>query len=58
MMYSIVIILILDITPAELQLNKANYFYTETPFLDLDFSIKNHGIISSKHYDKRDDFYF
>ena len=32
-----------------------NYFDTEAPFLDL--SIAN-GIVSSKTYDKRDDFYF
>ena len=53
MTYSIV-----DINPAELQLNKTNYFDTETSFLDLDLSITNHGISSSKLYDKRDDFYF
>ena len=39
----------------ELQLNKANSSDTEAPFLDLDLSITN-GIISSKIYDKRDDF--
>ena len=39
----------------ELQLNKANSFNTEANFLALDLSIKN-GIVSSKIYDKRDDF--
>ena len=33
----------------ELQLNKANSFDTETPFLDLDVFIMN-GIVSSKIY--------
>ena len=43
--------------PAELQLNKANSSYTEAPFLDLNLSITN-GIVSSKIYDKLDDFNF
>ena len=43
------------IYPTELQLNKANSSDTEAPFLDL--SIKN-GIVSSRKYDKRDDFNF
>ena len=34
-----------------------NYFDTEAPLLGLDWSITN-GIVSSKIYDKRDDFYF
>ena len=38
-------------------LNKANSSDTETPFLDLNLSITN-GIVSSKIYDKRDDFNF
>ena len=38
-------------------MNKANSSDTETPFLDLDLSITN-GIVSSKIYDKRDDFNF
>ena len=42
---------------AELQLNKANSSDTEAPFLDLNLSITN-GIVSSKIYDKRDDFNF
>ena len=43
------------IYPPELQLNKANTSDTEAPFLDLHFSISN-GFVSSKIYDKRDDF--
>ena len=39
----------------ELQLNKANTSDTEAPFLDLHLSISN-GFVSSKIYDKRDDF--
>ena len=46
-----------QIYPTELQLDKANSSYTEAPFLDLDLSITN-GIVSSKIYDKRDDFNF
>ena len=38
-----------------LQLNKANSFDTESPFLDLGLSITN-DIVSSKIYDKRDSF--
>ena len=41
----------------ELQLNKAYSSDTEAPFLDLNLSITN-GIVSSKNYDKRDDFNF
>ena len=41
----------------ELQLNKANASNTEAPFLDLHLSISN-GFVSSKIYDKRDDFDF
>ena len=45
--------------PAELQLNKANTSDIEAPFLDLHvhLSISN-GFVSSKIYDKRDDFDF
>ena len=43
--------------PTELQLNKTNSSDTEAPFLDLNLSITN-GIVSSKIYDKRDDFNF
>ena len=39
------------------QLNKATSSDTEAPFLDLNLSITN-GIVSSKIYDKRDDFNF
>ena len=46
-----------QIYPPELQLNKANSSDTEAPFLDLNLSITN-GIVSSKIYDKRDDFNF
>ena len=45
------------IYPTELQLNKTNSSDTEAPFLDLDLSITN-GIVSTKIYDKRDDFNF
>ena len=41
----------------ELQLHKANTSDTEAPFLDLHLSISN-GFVSSKIYDKRDDFDF
>ena len=43
------------IYPPELQLNTANSSDTEAPFLDLHLSISN-GFVSSKIYDKRDDF--
>ena len=45
------------IYPPELQLNKANTADTEAPCLDLHLSISN-GFVSSKIYDKRDDFDF
>ena len=45
------------IYPAELQLNKANFSHIEAPFLDLNLSISN-GTVSTKIYDKRDDFDF
>ena len=45
------------IYPPELQLSKANTADTEAPFLDLHLSISN-GFVSSKIYDKRDDFDF
>ena len=44
-----------QIYTSELQLNKANTSDTEAPFLDLHLSISN-GFVSSKIYDKRDDF--
>ena len=46
-----------QIYPPELQLNKANTSDTEAPFLDLHLSISN-GFVSSKIYNKRDDFDF
>ena len=46
-----------QIYPSELQLNKANISDTESPFLDLHLSVAN-GFVSSKIYDKRDDFDF
>ena len=42
---------------SELQLNKANASNTEAAFLDLHLSISN-DIVSTKIYDKRDDFDF
>ena len=38
-------------------MNKANISDTEAPFLDLYLSVAN-GIVSSKIYEKRDDFDF
>ena len=46
-----------QIYPTELQLNKANSSDTEAPFLNLNLPITN-GIVSSKIYDKQDDFNF
>ena len=48
-----------QIYPSELQLNKANTITsdTEATFLDLHLSISN-DIVSTKNYDKRDDFDF
>ena len=43
--------------PSELQLNKANASDTEAAFLDLHLLISN-DIVSTKIYDKRDDFDF
>ena len=43
--------------PPDLQLNKANSTDIEAPFLDLHLPIAN-GSVSSKIYDKRDDFDF
>ena len=45
------------IYPAELQLNKANACDTEAAFLDLNLSIHD-DIVSTKIYDKRDNFNF
>ena len=46
-----------QIYPSELQLSKANTSDTEAAFLDLHLSISN-DIVSTKIYDKRDDFDF
>ena len=46
-----------QIYPSELQLNKANSSNTETPFLNLHLTISD-GFVSSKIYDKSDDFDF
>ena len=46
-----------QIYPPELQLNKANTSDTDASFLDLHLSISN-GFVSTKIYDKRDDFDF
>ena len=46
-----------QIYPSDLQLNKANASDTDAPFLDLHLSVSN-GFVSSKIYDKRDDFNF
>ena len=46
-----------QIYPSELQLNKANTSDTEGACLGLHLSISN-DIVSTKSYDKRDDFDF
>ena len=46
-----------QIYPSEFQLNKANSSDNEAPFLDLHLIILD-GFVSSKIYDKRDDFDF
>ena len=46
-----------QIYPSELQLNKANTSDTKAAFLDSQLSISN-DIVSTKNYDKRDDFDF
>ena len=46
-----------QIYPSELQFNKANASDTKASFLDLHLSISN-DIVSTKIYDKRDDFDF
>ena len=46
-----------QIYPSELQLNKANATDIEAAFLDLHLSISN-DIVSTKIYDKRDEFDF
>ena len=49
--------MVCQIYPSELQLNKANTSDTDASFLDLHLSISN-DIVSTKIYDKRDDFDF
>ena len=49
--------MVIQIYQSELQLDKANSFDTEAPFLDLHLTISD-GFVSSKIYDKRDDFDF
>ena len=46
-----------QIYSSEVQLNKANSSDTEVPFLDL-YLIISYGFVSSKIYDKHDDFDF
>ena len=46
-----------QIYPSEVQLNNANTSDTEAAFLDLHLSISN-DFVSTKIYDKRDDFDF
>ena len=46
-----------QIYPPELQLNKTNISDSEASFLDLHLSVAN-GFVSSKIYDKHDDFDF
>ena len=50
-------IMVSQIYPLELQLNKAKTSDTEAAFLDLHLSISN-DIVSTKIYDKRNDFDF
>ena len=45
------------IYPKELQLNRTNSSDTEAAFMDLNLCVSN-GIVSTKIYNKRDDFYF
>ena len=49
--------LVNQIYPPELRLNKSNISDTESPFLDLHLPVAN-GFVSSKIYDKLDDFDF
>ena len=54
----IMFIFVKYIYPSELKLNKANVSSTEAAFLDLHLSIISNDIVSTKIYDKRDDFDF
>ena len=49
--------MVVRIYPTELQLNRTNSSDTEAPCLDLNLCIPN-GTVSTKMYDKRDDFDF
>ena len=49
--------MVVQVYPSELQLNKTNSSDTEAQVLDLNLSITK-GIVSSKIYDKWDDFNF
>ena len=49
--------MVIQIYPTELQLNKASPSDTEAPFMNLDLFITN-GIVSTKIYDKQDEFNF
>ena len=46
-----------QIYPPELQINKENSSNTDAPFLDLHWTVSD-GFVSSKLYDKRDDYNF
>ena len=50
-------VMVNQIYPSELQLNKTNSSNTEASLLDLHWTISE-GFVSSKLYDKRDDFDF
>ena len=50
--------MVIQICPSELQLNIANTFDTKAALLDLHMSISNAIIVSTKIYDKHDDFDF
>ena len=56
-MFTLTIWLVKHIYPSELQFNKANTSDTRAAFLDLHLSISNQ-IVSTRIYDKRDDFDF
>ena len=57
-LFTLTLPILIDLSAtSELQLNKANRSETEDPFLDLHQSISN-GFVSSKIYDKREDFDF
>ena len=55
--FETLILFILTIYPPELQLTKVNTSDTKAAILDLHLSISN-DIVSTKIYDKRDDFDF